>query len=264
MIYHTYTCSVCSYSRRKLTYRPGTREIIYEPRDDGHLNGYAGETFDFASMEELRQGIRDLFAPGSVSFHDYGEFIAVVVMTDAHNRAANTRALMDAFHAGKCCQWEYTLYLSDNDGSLTGFPEGEGMAHIPKDKAALEKAAALPAAVVTDAWRIIRRERGAKPGIPWDDAMLDFIMLSMAWTHRNVPRLREAVAALRPYDAATYPTPAEAYADMFGCTPERAREREEYDRLYCGDGLLERIRQRGDVRCVNLGRDGRVYVMRNA
>lgn len=136
---HTYTCNICLYSRRKLLCNPRTYETVYEPRDDGQLNGYVGLSFNFTTLSGLKRRIRRLFAPGSVTFDNYGEFISVQVMTGANDTRITT-ALARAFRAGRCCLWEYTLCLSPNDGSLAGFRGDEGIADIPQDRAAMSRA----------------------------------------------------------------------------------------------------------------------------
>lgn len=262
--YHRYECSLCSYSRRMLVCRNGTTE--YADRDEGRLNGYAGATFSFATRAELEAGIRDLFSPGKVTFDDYGDFLAVEVLCNAGNTSEVTDELLDAFRAGKCCLWEYTLTLSSDDGTLCGFLEDEGIRDIPQDQAALDKVAGPALARVAEAWRILRERRGSFCAeFPVDIRTLAVTMAAMDWTHRNVPRLHEIVAALEPYTVETYPGLAEAYASLFGCSLERAREREEYFRRMAGGScymMADEVEWREDVCYADFGSDGRVCLVR--
>ncbi len=262
MNHRSYTCSLCRYSRRKLTCRPGTGETVYEPRDNDMIGGFAGITFEFTNMDDLMKRIRRLFAPGTVTFDNYGEFIAVQVVATADNRAKVTGETLEAFRAGKCCLWEYSLCLSGNDGSLTGFRGGEGIADIPQDRATLDKAAENAAARIALAWRIVWRERGTKDPFAQDDDTVDFTLRALDWEPRSVPGLREAVDALRPYTVETYQDLADAYGAVFGCTPERACALAVYSRQYNEPCLTERMLGRNDVLYVRPYRIGRMLVMR--
>lgn len=262
MNHRTYTCSLCQYSRQKMRCIPGTRETVYEPRDNDTIGGFAGITFEFTNMDDLMKRIRKLFAPGTVTFDNYGEFIAVQVVATADNRTKVTRETLDAFRAGRCCLWEYSLCLSSNDGSLTGFREGEGIADIPQDRASLDKAAEIAAARIALAWRIVWRERGGKPPFALDDDTVDFTLRALDREPRSVPGLREVVDALRPYTVETYPDLADAYGAMFGCTPERARSLAVYSRQYNEPCLTERMLGRDDVLYVRPYGTSRMLVMR--
>lgn len=262
MNHRTYTCSLCQYSRRKMRCIPGTRETIYEPRDNDTIGGFAGITFEFTNMDDLMKRIRRLFSPGTVTFDNYGEFIAVQVVATADNRTKVTRETLEAFRAGKCCLWEYSLCLSSNDGSLSGFRGDEGIADIPQDRASLDKAAETAAARIALAWRIVWRERGGKPPFALDDDTMDFTLRALDWEPRSVPSLREAVGALRPYTVETYPDLTDAYGAMFGCTPERARALAVYSRQYNEPCLMERMQEREDVLYVRPYGTSRMLVMR--
>ena len=262
MNHRTYTCSLCQYSRQKMRCIPGTRETVYEPRDNDTIGGFAGITFEFTNMDDLMKRIRRIFSPGSVTFDNYGEFIAVQVVTSANNCSKVTKETLEAFRAGRCCLWEYSLCLSSNDGSLTGFREGEGIADIPQDRATLDKAAEIAAARIALAWRIAWRERGAQQPFALDDDTVDFTLRALDWEPRSVPGLREVVDALRPYTVETYPDLADAYGAVFGCTPERARALAVYSRQYNEPGLMERMLGLDDVLYVRPYGTSRMLVMR--
>lgn len=131
MMKHSYTCSICRYERKKLTYNPQTQENLRQERDPGFLENYRGYTFSFCTMQKLKQELETYFSPGHVTFDTYEDTLCVTVTTTADNRHAITEAFLQAFRAGKCCLWEYTFCLSPQDGSLSGFIGNEGLRDIP-------------------------------------------------------------------------------------------------------------------------------------
>lgn len=265
MIFHQYTCSVCQYSRQKLTRHPQTGAPRYEDRDSDYLEGFRGHTFNFCTMQELEEELECCFSPAHVTFEMYEEFLCVSVTAAANNKQAITEELMQAFHAGKCCLWQYTLFLSQQDGTLSGFIGNESLQDIPYAPPDLERIAAPAHRRMEAAWQQICKERGCSTPSELNEIYIDLIMRAMDWTHRTVPRLHEIVKALHPYALVEYDNVAQAYADLFECSLQRAEELIAYHRSYpqYHNSPEERILWREDICFAEFTPKGKTYLIMN-
>lgn len=229
------------------------------------MENYLGHTFRFSTRQELEEMLESYFSPGLVEFDTYEDSLGVTVTTTADNTHAITQEVMQAFHAGKCCLWQYTLCLSRQDGTLSGFVGNEGLQDIPYDAAALERLAAPARRRIEAAWQMVCRERDCASRPALTEVQLDLIMQAMDWNLRTVPRLHEIVSALRPYNLAEYDTVAQAYADLFGCLPQRAEELVDYYASYPQhlNSPEERIRWREDICYAEFSPNGKTYLIKN-